>query len=726
MQETDSAVMADAAQKPAPRKMSGGLASSAATAAGVAALFAVGITLADGYVAYYNGSFLPWGIVGLVAAFWACAAFAGMAALALVLLPILRIFKIPARRAVMPAVAVAAGFAIHALVIRETISGVNPIAAEFLLNTGVLVALGAAFGAMAAFIAARTGRVAEVYAVAVVAALSAAAAAPFVPREARAFALVLAPPVFLALSGAAIELMKSRWAARVFAAAFTIACVAALFILGERTGQRPAAPIERPVWSAISSRPNVVLVVMDTLRADHTSMGGYRFPTTPEMGKLAKDAQVFANAVSVDSCTLPSHASIFTGLYPREHGAHADMERGPVITERYRPFFMPLAPSRRTLASYLSSVGYTTGAIAGNYARLCRQLGLSQGFQYYHDSPRLMLFTEGGSPVYKYGLDAIDRMFGRNGKLLQPYWSGKDVTRMAQVWVGERAQTPFFLFLNYMDPHYPYSAPPPFDHIDGPGISYNMAMRQDTWERLISRYINTGTGLDAKFLREVVNQYDGEIAYADHWLGELIETLKARGLYDDSLIIVTGDHGEFFGEHQYIDHSVAIYEEGVRVPLVVKYPKGAHAGEVKTERVSNMDVFATVLDAAGVPMPRVSAQPLDRTSHPVILENYESGLQAKRYQKRARRSLTAIYSGSYKYTKATNGQNELYDLSTDPGEGRNLVREKPDVAARLDAEIASWQARTPLFDARAEVGALLAPASSRGGAKEQGDSGGSD
>jgi arylsulfatase A-like enzyme len=432
-------------------------------------------------------------------------------------------------------------------------------------------------------------------------------------------------------------------------------------------------------------------------------VAGYEFPTTPSLARLAKDAVTYTNAVSVDSCTLPSHASIFTGMYPRQHGAHASTQLGPMITERYRPYFMPLAPSRKTLASYLAAEGYATGAVAGNYARLCRQLGLGQGFQYYHDSPRLMLFVEGGAPVYKIGLDMVDRILGYNGKLLQPYWSAKDVTCAAESWVGRPAAKPFFLFLNYMDPHYPYSAQPPFDHIDGPGIPYNMVMRQASWERLVSQYINTGTGYSAGLRREAINQYDGEVAYTDHWLGALLDWLKGKGLYDDALIIVTADHGEFFGEHQYIDHSVAIYQGGITVPLVVKYPRAARGGETSARRVSNMDIFATVCEAAGAATPGVTAQPLDKTTHPIIVENYENAVQVERYGDKAKRTLTAIFSGDYKYVKSTAGNDELYDLAADPDEAHNLVAAKPDVAAGLDAEIAAWQAKTPAFDARTEV-----------------------
>ena len=248
---------------------------------------------------------------------------------------------------------------------------------------------------------------------------------------------------------------------------------------------------------------------------------------------------------------------------------------------------------------------------------------------------------------------------------------------------------------------------PPFDKVDGPDIPYHKSLRQTDWQELSGRYVATRKGLTPELLRSAVNQYDGEVAYTDHWIGGLLDSLREKGLYDDALIIVTSDHGEFFGEHEYLDHSVALYEEGVRIPLMVKYPKGAHAGETKSTRVSIIDVFATVLDTVGAPMPDVPAEPLDTASRPVMLENHKSGLQSRRYPDRANRTLTALFDGNYKYMKSTNGPSELYDLAADPREATNLAVQRPDVAARLDGELSRWLSENPLFDASTEVN--LAP-----------------
>jgi arylsulfatase A-like enzyme len=167
--------------------------------------------------------------------------------------------------------------------------------------------------------------------------------------------------------------------------------------------------------------------------------------------------------------------------------------------------------------------------------------------------------------------------------------------------VRKNKDAPFFLFVNYMDPHEPYAPPPPFDHIDGADIAPNPSIaNHEKWQSLVDNYIKTGQGFPEEIARQASNQYDGELAYTDHWIGKLVEQLKAEGLYDDTLIVITSDHGEFFGEHQLLDHGTALYEGGIRIPILVKYPGGKHAGEVSNDRVSIIDIFPTILDVVGL------------------------------------------------------------------------------------------------------------------------------
>ena len=210
-------------------------------------------------------------------------------------------------------------------------------------------------------------------------------------------------------------------------------------------------------------------------------------------------------------------------------------------------------------------------------------------------------------------------------------------------------------------------------------------------------------------LSQVNNQYDGGLAYADYWVGRFVEDLKSQGLYDDTLLIVTSDHGEFFGDHALLEHGVGLYEGGVRIPILVKYPGGAHAGEVIDRRVSIIDIFATVFDVLKLPMPDCTAQALDKVNHPIIAEDYENSPRVAMYGDRFKRSVTAAYVGDLKYMESDRDSPELYDLAADPGETNNLAASRPADAVKLAAAISDWRTKTAAFDGTAETARRLSP-----------------
>ncbi|MCD6405551.1 MAG: sulfatase-like hydrolase/transferase, partial [Planctomycetes bacterium] len=389
---------------------------------------------------------------------------------------------------------------------------------------------------------------------------------------------------------------------------------------------------------------------------------------------------------------------------------HSHASKGTLAADRSMLNGIPLAPSQLTLAEYLAGRGYNTAAFVANYVWLARQFGLQQGFAWYHDRPRYLIFLKSGTPLYKHGLRIADRLLGRNGKLLQGYWSARTVTRFARSWTAKNSRTPFFLFLNYMDPHETYAPLPGFDRIQGKDIPYNdMLTHLSRWQKFRDDYITNGGTLDETFLQQVANQYDGELAYCDHFLGEFIESLKEQGIYDNTLIIITSDHGEFFGEHQLLNHGVGIYEGGLRVPILVKYPGREHAGEVISERVSIGDIFATVLEVLGFALPECSARPLGAAARPILAEDYENHQKVRQYGERFRRSQTVIYSGDWKYIHSSNGSHELYNLRSDPQETINLVDLRPAIARDLAAGIADWREKTPYFDGTAHIQEQMTP-----------------
>jgi arylsulfatase A-like enzyme len=667
------------------------------------------IVAVEWVLSYFEGSYISGEIVFTAFWVWTAVAVVTGVILAIALLPLLLVIKGPWRSAIMPAIAVTIGYAAAALNMLGNLHEANAYGGALLMRPEFLASWGVVLGALTGVVAAKTaGRRWPIVFFAIASMLFTTGITFYVHEKFVGYTLAIAPIALVSLGGALMGKFARLRAAWVVALA-TVVFGAALYVTAYAKGTPPLKPIDdhyKPDAGAaamLAGKPNVIIIVMDTVRADHTSLCGYKYTTTPNLEKLAADCRFFPRGETVDSWTLPAHASMFTGLYPREHGAHGAPEQSRRGIERYQPYGIPLAPSRKTLAWYLAAKGYNTGAIMANYTWLCRQFGLNQGFHYYYDVPRMLPFMKNYSVVFKWPLEAVDRAMGLNGKLLQTYWSAQSITKMAQSWVDRSKEAPFFLFVNYMDAHYPYAAVPPFDHIDGPGIPYNSVCRLRPFQDLITQYIKTGKGLNDELLREIVNQYDGEIAYTDHWIGKFIDQLKAEGLYDEALIIVTSDHGEFLGEHRLLNHGVGIYEGGMQIPILVKYPRQQFAGEVRKERVSIVDIFATVLDVAKLPLPPVTATPLGGKGHIIIAEEYENGQNVKYYGSRFKGTKTATYEDDLKYMTRTGGEKELYDLGNDAAELTNLAASDVNISGRMDGHIVEWLNATKLFDGAAEA-----------------------
>jgi len=679
----------------------------------LAALFSLGVSAFHGLVDVCSGSYVALAVAAMVGAFWMAVAAGAAVAVAAVFLPVLIMLRGRWRSAILPGLIVAAAFLANAFAFRRAIVNNVPLGTLFMLRGYGLVPAALVMGGLTAFLAVHARRTGAwtIALFMLMSILFATGLSYFVLKPAGAFTLLVGPLALASLGVLLLERIVSarRRAALVFVAAVIFAV--ALLVSARVAGEPPLAPVNmhfRPdpgKTAMLAGKPNLIIITLDTVRADHTSLCGYKYPTTPNLVRLASECRFFPCGESVDSWTLPAHASMFTGKYPREHGAHASPERTVSGMEKgFTPCGIPLAPSQVTLAALLSMKGYSTGAIVANYSWLCRQYGLDQGFSYYYDLPRWLVFTPGGSPVYEYGLEAVDTLLGKNGKLLETCWDARSVTRMAESWISENRRSPFFLFLNYMDPHYPYCAVPPFHHIDGPDVAYNDVLSFRNWQTFISRYMKTGEGMTPKLAREISNAYDGEIAYLDHWVGQLADWLKAEGLYDDTLLVITSDHGEFFGEHRLLNHGVGLYEGGLRIPILVKYPRGRFAGEVRNERVSIMDIFATVFEVLEFPMPECSAVPLGAPARELLYaEDFENGTNVERFGERFRGDRTAAFRGDWKYLSSTAAPGELYNLAVDPDEENELSGAEPSVAGALGKGIRNWQDSTPLFDGTKEA-----------------------
>lgn len=363
--------------------------------------------------------------------------------------------------------------------------------------------------------------------------------------------------------------------------------------------------------------PNVVLISLDTCRADHLSCYGRFKQRTPNIDAVAAGGVLFANVISHVPLTLPSHSSMLTGTLPPYHGVHDNIS--------YR-----LGDSSVTLAEVLKDHGYQTAAVIGAFI-LDARFGLSQGFDFYDDGIGDELTLMGGHPERR----------------------GEEVSRIAGAWLDEHAKRPFFMFLHYYDPHDPYRPP----------------------------------SLFARLFAD--DPYAGEIAYVDHAVGQVIDRLKQLGVYDNTLLIITGDHGESLGEHGELKHGYFVYHSTTKVPLIIKPPGPSRSRRVK-RKVALVDVMPTVLSLLDLPTPE-GLDGLDLSPHftgsPATGDEryiYSEAMLATKY---GCSSLLAVETEEWKYIQTT--KPELYHLTVDPQETNNLLAKEPRRARLLQDHLRS-------------------------------------
>ncbi|MBL8863317.1 MAG: sulfatase [Planctomycetes bacterium] len=372
-------------------------------------------------------------------------------------------------------------------------------------------------------------------------------------------------------------------------------------------------------------RPNVLLITIDTLRADHLGCYGYQRPTSPRIDAFAAGAVVFENAHSSSSWTLPSLASIHTSLYSTTHGCWKIYSR--------------LEPEFTTTAEILRDAGYDTAMVACHIF-LSAQYGLQQGFTHIDDE-LVRPPSDAAAAISSPGVTA------RGVRFLERQAASPD-------------GAPWFLWLHYFDPHDTY--------LPHAGFSETF-----------------GTSAE-------IDLYDGEIAFTDHHVGEVLARLAELGLAEDTIVVLTADHGEEFGEHGFQRHGYTLYEEAVRIPLVVRAP-GAPARRV-SDVVSNVDLLPTILDLAGLPPPAArdascahgfegrSLAPLVRGTGPLLPAAALSEVRWHDGQ-----DLRAWRDGAWKLVEDQStgqqvDQSALFDLATDPRERTDL--REPE-SARLAA-----------------------------------------
>lgn len=362
-------------------------------------------------------------------------------------------------------------------------------------------------------------------------------------------------------------------------------------------------------------QPNVILISMDTLRSDHLGCYGYEKDTSPALDVLCEDAVVFEEAIAQASSTLHSHASMLTSLLPHHHQA--------TWSAKTR-----IPQDALTLAEVLQGAGYRTAAFTGG-GQMDRVFGLDQGFDFF-DQP------------------------------LAPHFAG--TVQEGIDWLEQGDESPFFLFLHSYEVHHPYT--PRADYMALFDHGYSGPLPDEISLELINQINNAEILFDeTRDLEHVLSAYDAEVRSADDGLANLVRYLQEEGLYDETLIVFTSDHGEEFGEHGKIGlHSHTLFDELLRVPLVIKFQGSAHAGDRVVYQVRSIDIPPTVVSAVGIPIPEVFSG-IDLRSL-LAKEQVEELVAISRLDRPPdQRGTTSARVIGWKLI-----EEDLFDLSYDPGE----------------------------------------------------------
>jgi len=466
-------------------------------------------------------------------------------------------------------------------------------------------------------------------------------------------------------------------------------------VAGDTAGAGGAGVAGAP---ALPPRPNVLLITIDTLRADHLGCYGYRLPTSPAIDALAARGVRFADTTVSTPKTWPSIATLLTGTVPRTHGVR--------FQNRAIRADLPVLPER------FAGEGYRTGGIVTNF-NLQKLYGYGRGFDQYVEAwDEVWDVMHPGEPLPADPTERLKRLFGSERmRALFQATDARFVTERALAWLdagasaGAGGSQPFFLWLHYMDPHGPYDPPRDYEHFfegeypvrEEPGI-------------LESPHRHTPPGADAPVtdLGFYVRRYDQEIRSLDDQLARLLAWLDERGLQGRTLVVLTADHGEALGQHGYfLEHGLQPYQECAQVPLVLVWEGVLPAGRVVEQPVGLLDLSPTLLELASLPVPDsfegrslaglARALPGARGPEHVFMESGDDRDDSRPMQ-------LSVRQGPWKLTWVRAPEDrallkgpatELYDVTNDPGEQHERSAAEPAKAARLMHELQLWNRAHP-------------------------------
>jgi arylsulfatase A-like enzyme len=471
----------------------------------------------------------------------------------------------------------------------------------------------------------------------------------------------------------------------------SIPVLACLVWAGDRLkqGREAGRPLPHP------ESPNVLLIVLDTVRADHLSLHGYLRPTSRTLEWLAQRGIRFDEARATAPWTLPSHASLFTGRWPYELEAK---------------WMTPLIANFPTLAEYLGSHGYATAGFVGNTLYCSYDTGLDRGFTHYEDYVldfaslrpfRTALFVDRawagvasfglsvhrnlGAAPFRSGLESLVRWLLATGRK-----DAGSINREFLDWLAQRPEPrrPFFAFLNYFDAHSPYLPP------EGTEFRFGVAPQTDA-DFIFLNELWTSVDklrLTPHYRRLFRDSYDNCITYLDEKLGELFDALQRKGLLDRTLVIVTADHGEELGEHALFDHGESLYRPEIRVPLVIALPGRSQSPRIVKETISLRELPATIVELAGLadgsPFPGRSLARLWRDPSPAgapaegqpglvlsELSGPNPSIPSQGRSPASRGPLVSLAEGEFVYIhNEGDGSEEFYNERDDPLELLNRAR----------------------------------------------------
>jgi len=400
--------------------------------------------------------------------------------------------------------------------------------------------------------------------------------------------------------------------------------------------------------------PNVIIIVIDALRKDHLGIYGYRRQTTPNIDRFAQDAIVFQSAISNSSWTSPSVASFFSSLYPSTHGCVtlSYTSDGDVVVTDF------LDSRIMTLAEMLKEEGYKTAAVVAHNAWVPKRLQFDQGFD-----------------VFK-RCDQLEKQYKGRGV--------SEVNNTALPWIVKNKNRPFFVYLHYTNAHHPYPSPPPFNSF------FKSSKIGQTDYKEIER--KPPQVRDKAFW---IDKYDNAIRYVDYSIGQLLKNLEEHGLLNNTIVVITADHGEAFGEHGSFEHASTLYNEQICIPLIIKFPREIKLPDIGNSQIQLIDVTALILSILNCRIPySIDGWNLQQLSKEEALARRAVFSEFVSHYSTASLGIAkiAMLKDSFKSIYDVNKQEltEFYDLEKDKAEEKNIISIYPVKAKEFEEEIKSW------------------------------------